>query len=143
MRCVDVNILVYAFRPESPRHEDHRQWLDQARMGREPLGLIDGVAVGFVRVVTNRRVFRQPATLDEALAFVEVLRASPAVVPVSSGDRHWALFVELCRSAGAAGNLVAHAHLAAVSQEQNATWVSADLDFARFPGLRWVQPLDS
>ena len=143
MRCVDLNILVYAFRPESPRHDEYRQWLDQARDGREPLGLIDAVAIGFVRVVTNRRIFRQPATLDQALGFVDALRGSPAVVPVSSGDRHWMLFVDLCRSAQAAGNLVTDAHLAAVSQEQNATWVSADLDFARFAGLRWVHPLDS
>ena len=66
MRCVDLNILVFAFRPESPRHEEYRRWLDQARDGREPLGLIDAVAVGFLRVVTNRRIFRQPATVDQA-----------------------------------------------------------------------------
>ncbi len=41
---------------------------------------------------------------------------------------------------GGAGNLVSDAHLAALAIELGATLYSYDNDFARFPGLRWVDP---
>jgi predicted nucleic acid-binding protein len=42
---------------------------------------------------------------------------------------------------GTAGNLTSDAHLAALAIEHGATLYSADVDFSRFPGLRWVDPL--
>ena len=66
MRCVDVNVLVFAHRPESPNHTDYLRWLDDVRRGSEPLGLIDAVLSGFVRVVTHSRIFREPTTLELA-----------------------------------------------------------------------------
>jgi hypothetical protein len=142
MRCVDVNVLVYAHRPESPSHAGHREWLDQARRGVEPLGLSSVVASGFLRVVTHPRIFKEPTPLDIALDFLEVLHASPAVVPVMPGDRHWQIFTDLCRRLDARGNLVPDAFLAAIAIEQGATWVSTDRGFAGFPGLHWLHPLD-
>jgi predicted nucleic acid-binding protein len=38
--------------------------------------------------------------------------------------------------------LVADAHLAAIAIEHGAELNSCDTDFARFAGLRWVNPLD-
>jgi toxin-antitoxin system PIN domain toxin len=142
MRCVDVNVLVYAHRPESPRHEEHRAWLDHARRGIEPLGVSAIVASGFLRVVTHPRIFREPTPLDGALAFLDVLEASPATTDVAPGARHWEVFTDLCRRVGAIGNLIPDAFLAALAIELGATWISADRGFARFPGLRWQHPLD-
>jgi toxin-antitoxin system PIN domain toxin len=142
MRCVDVNVLVYAHRPESERHEDYRSWLDEARRGPEPLGLWDAVLTGFLRIVTHPRVFREPTPLELGLGFLESLRAGPACLAIGPGDRHWPLFVELCRGAGATGNRVPDASLAALAIEQNATLTTADRGFARYPGLRWEHPLD-
>lgn len=142
MRCVDVNVLVFAHRPESPDHEAHRLWLDAARAAPEPLGLSDFVASGFLRVVTHPRVFREPTPLGVALEFVDALRASPATTAVAPGDRHWGIFTDLCRRVGAKGNVVPDAYLAALAVEQGSVWVSADRGFARFPGLRWAHPLD-
>ena len=68
---------------------------------------------------------------------------SPSVVSISSGDRHWDLFVDTCRAIGARGDTVPDAYLAAVAMEQGATWISADRGFARFAGLRWQHPLDA
>jgi len=42
---------------------------------------------------------------------------------------------------GTAGNLVGDAHLAALAIEHGATLASSDNDFARFRGLRWIDPL--
>lgn len=141
IRCVDVNVLVNAHRPEAPDHLEHLQWLDSARSGPEPLGLADPVASGFLRIVTHPRVFNEPTPLEVALEFVEMLRASPATVRVTPGRRHWGIFTELCRQLGAKGNQVPDAFLAAIAIEQGAGWISSDRVFAGFPGLRWSHPL--
>jgi hypothetical protein len=141
MLCVDVNVLVYAHRPESPRHDGYRSWLEEARRGVEPLGIPEMVQSGFVRVVTHPRVFKEPTPLDTALKFVEAVRGSPATVPIAPGERHWGIFTDLCRQLDARGNRVPDAFLAAMAIEQGATFVSADRGFAGFPGLRWIDPL--
>lgn len=141
MRCVDVNILINAHRPESARHDEFRAWLDEARNGPEPLGLIPLVAGGFLRTVTNHRVYRDPTPLPVALAFVDALREAPATGAVIPGARHWSIFADLCLRVDAKANVVPDAFLAAIALEQGATWVTADRGFSRFPGLRWVHPL--
>jgi len=143
MLCVDVNVLVYAHRPEAPEHAAHRTWLEAARKGPEPLGLPTVVASGFLRVVTHPRIFIEPTPLGVALDFLEILRTSPATVPVDPGERHWQVFTELCTRIDARGNKVPDAFLAALAIEQGATWISADRGFAGFPGLRWMHPLDN
>lgn len=142
MRCVDVNVLVYAHRPEAPAHERHRAWLDAARAAHEPLGLADAVLSGFLRVVTHPRVFREPTPLGIALDFVDGLLQSPAGLRVEPGERHWPIFIDLCRRTEATGNIIPDAFLAALAIEQGATWVTADRSFGRFPGLRWTHPFD-
>ncbi len=142
MRCVDVNVMIYAHRSESPEHERYRTWLDDARRASEPLGLSDLVLSSFLRIVTNPRVFREPTPPETALAFTAALRGSPAALTVAPGERHWEIFTELCRRIGAKGNAVPDAYLAALAIEQAATWITADRGFARFPGLRWSAPLD-
>ncbi len=142
MRCVDVNVLVYAHRRESPDHDAYRAWLEDARRANEPLGLSDAVGSGFLRVVTHPRIFREPTPRNVAIAFIDGLRQSPATTLVHPGERHWHIFLDLCDQVGASGNLIPDAYLAAVAIEQGATWVSADRGFARFSQLRWVHPLD-
>jgi len=142
MRGVDVNVLVYAHRPEAARHAEYLEWLDVARADDEPLGLSDVVLSGFVRIVTHPRVFRDPTPLDVALEFAGAMRAAPAVVRVEPGPRHWPIFEQLCRTTEARGNAVPDAYLAALAIEQGTTWFTCDRAFARFPGLRWEHPLD-
>lgn len=141
MLCVDVNVLVYAHRPESPDHERHRDWLELARAGREPVGLPGVTASGFLRVVTHPKIFREPSPLAVALDFLGALRDSPTIVPVQPSDRHWEIFVDLCRQVGATGNVVPDAYLAAMAIESGATFVTADRGFTRFPGLSVRHPL--
>jgi toxin-antitoxin system PIN domain toxin len=142
MRCVDVNVLVYAHRPEAPDHDRYRAWLDEARSADEPLGVSPLVLSGFLRVVTHPRVFQEPTPLAVALAATEALRAGPNALAVEPGPRHWEIFTDLCRRADARGNLVPDAYLAALAIEHGGVWYSADRGFARFAGLRWRHPLD-
>jgi predicted nucleic acid-binding protein len=55
--------------------------------------------------------------------------------------RHRDLLGQLLALPGVHGNLVPDAHLAALAIEHGLTLCSTDGDFARFPGLRWVNPL--
>lgn len=137
----DVNVLVYAFREDAPRHGEFREWLTRLIGEDAPFGLSDLVLSGFLRVVTHPRVFSPPAPMDEAQKFAHALRSRPNCVLVTPGNRHWDIFLRLCREGAATGNLVPDAYLAALAIEAGAEWVTSDRDFARFPGLRWRHPL--
>lgn len=136
-----MNVLVYAHREELPDHIAYRDWLLGAVNGEAAYGMSELVLAGFVRVVTNPRVFDVPTPLDTALAATEVLRSQPNCVLVGPGTAHWDIFTRLCRAAGAKGNLIADAYLAALAIEAGAEWTTSDRDFSRFPGLRWRHPL--
>jgi hypothetical protein len=136
----DVNILVYAYRDDSPDHDRHRSWLNDLINGNEAYGVSDLVLSGVLRIVTNSRIFAKPTPLSDALAFAERIRSQPHCVVVTPGPRHWELFTSLCQAAGARGNLIPDAYLAALAIESGSEWITTDGDYARFPGLRWRHP---
>jgi uncharacterized protein len=140
MLMPDVNVLVYAHRADTGDHVEHAEWLSRLAAGDEPFALSELVLHGFVRVVTNPKIFIRPSTLDEALAFVDELRRRPTCHLFRPGARHWDIFVNLCRRARASAGLVADAYHAAVAIEHGCEWVTNNTDFARFPGLRWRLP---
>lgn len=142
MLVPDVNLFVYAHRRDSLRHGEHRAWLTEALDGVEPVGISELVLSGFLRIVTNHRVYRQPTPPLEALEYCEVVRRAPASVPLRPEARHWPIFSDLCRRLDARANVVPDAYHAALAIEHGATWVTTDRGFARFPGLRWATPLD-
>ena len=137
MLLADVNVLIYAHRPESLRHAETRDWLIGVLGGDEPVGVSELVLSGFLRVVTNHRVYREPTPPEVALEFCNAVRGAPAALPVRAGPRHWEIFTALCRQVGARANVVPDAFHAALAIEHGATWVTTDRGFGRFPGLRW------
>jgi uncharacterized protein len=141
MILADVNVLVYAFRHDAPNHEGYRRWLEACVASDQAYGLAEPVLAGFLRVVTNSKVFNQPSSLDTALQFTEELRTQPNCVLIAPGRRHWEIFVGLCRAANAKGNLIPDAWFAALAIESGSEWISTDRDYSRFPGLRWRHPL--
>jgi toxin-antitoxin system PIN domain toxin len=141
MILIDVNVLVYAHRPDSVNHVKYRTWLEAAPDSGSVCGLSDVALTGMIRIVTHPRIFPDPTPLDIALGFVNRLREHPGCVLVSPGERHWEIFNRLCKGAGAKGNLISDAYFAALAIETGAEWITADRDYARFPGLRWRNPL--
>ncbi|MBU4459523.1 MAG: type II toxin-antitoxin system VapC family toxin [Verrucomicrobia bacterium] len=136
----DVNVLVYAHRADTEGHARYRRWLEEALDGPSPVGMSDLVLAGVLRIVSHPKVFATPSPLAEGIAYVDQLRTHPNVRIVSPGERHWALFLDLCRRSGAKGNLVSDAYHAALAIESGCEWITTDRDFARFPGLRWRTP---
>ena len=136
----DVNVLVYAHREDSAHHAACRPWLEAVINGNESYALSELVLSGFVRVATHPKVFTKPSSLADALEFTEQLLGRPNCVPVAPGHRHWEIFRSLCVEAGAKGNLVPDAYLAAMAIEAGCEWITTDRDFARFKGLRWRHP---
>ena len=141
MKVVDLNLLLYAVNRDSPRHEDAKAWLDTTLSGDETVALPWVVLLGFLRIATNRHVLPRAITIDQAVSVVDSWLAQPAVVALSPGDEHWSILNALLTEAGSAGNLTTDAHLAALAIEHGAELCSTDADFARFPRLRWVNPL--
>ncbi len=141
MNCPDVNVLVYAHREDFPDQAVYAAWLTRLADGPSPFAVSELVLSGFLRIVTNRRVFRDPTPLAAAVEFVQALCAHPGCRPIRPGPRHFDIFLRLCRESEASGKLVADAYHAAVAIEHGATWVTADSDFARFPDLAWRHPL--
>jgi len=136
----DVNVLVGALHEESPDHERLAEWMEDTINGDFPLSLSSLVVGGLVRVVTNPRIFAHPMTTDMILTTCEMMLGSGGAVIAYPGQRHFSIFSSLCRAVSARGNLVSDAQYAALAIETNATWVSFDEDFARFPGLKWEKP---
>ena len=141
MLAPDVNVLVYAHRVESPDHGRYADWLSSMAVGREPFALSDLVSAGFVRVVTNQRLWRQPTEPAVALDFIDRLRRRRACRLLAPGSGTWTVFARLVGATGARGKLVPDAYLAALAIENGCTLATCDADFARFAGLRWTHPL--
>lgn len=140
MIICDVNLLVQASMQRMPEHERARAWLEERLVDRGTLGLSHVAMFGYVRIVTNRRIFDPARPVDEALKDVESWLEAGAVI-VTPGPRHLDLAFKLLRALGTAGNLTTDVQLAALAIEHQAELHSADTDFGRFKGLRWVNPL--
>lgn len=139
----DVNVLIYAHRGEVRDHARYRAWLEETVSSDSAFGLSDLVLSWFVRIVTHPRIFNPPSPLSDALDFVDALTEQPNRVPVAPGPNHWAIFRRLVAETGAQGNRIPDAWLAALAIEYGCEWITADRDFARFPGLRWRHPLET
>lgn len=134
----DVNILVYAHREETAPHSRYAAWLTQVAAGDEPFGISELVLHGFLRVVTNARLFEPPSTMAQGLEFIDALLARDHCVLIRPGAKHWEIFRRLCAGTTVTGKRVADAVHAALAIESGCEWVSADSDFARFgASLRW------
>ncbi len=137
----DVNTLVYAFHRDAVGHDRYADWLSAVLAGSEPLMLADVVLTGFLRVVTNRRIFTDPAPMQAALSFVEVLRAAPVSSALSPSDATWRQFARFVNEDSyLIGNLVPDAWIAALAVTSGARVATADAGYARFSGLRWFDP---
>ncbi len=137
----DVNVLVGAHRQDQAEFAPMREWLEGEISSSRPFVLADVAVAGYLRIVTNPRIYAQPASLEIAIGSVNAMIEQPTCLNVGAGARHWPILRELLEGADARGNLVPDAHLAAIAVEHGATVATRDRGFARFPGVPWFDPL--
>jgi len=138
---IDVNLLIYATYRRFEQHAVAMTWLDQQMDGTQRVGFPWATLLGFMRLATNPRLVPRPMTTPEAWSRVkDWLSASNAWIP-SPGERHPDILEEMLKAPGVQGKLVPDAHLAALALEHGLTLCSTDGDFARFPKLRWLNPI--
>ena len=140
MISLDVNVLVYAFRQDSVKHEECRDWLTKQIRNRNGLVLIDIVLVGFLRICTHSKIFREPSSISEATNFLTVMISNPNVTLTSSTPETWHTFSRILEKTNVQGNKISDAWLAAIAMERNVTWISTDSDFNLFPNLKLLNP---
>jgi toxin-antitoxin system PIN domain toxin len=136
----DVNVLVHAHNADSVLHERARLWWDACLSGTEGIGLAWAAMLGFVRITTNRKEVARPLSVSVVMDQLQTWLELPHLHIPQPSNRHFArLWAELERL-GTAGNLTTDAHLAVLTVERGYVLYSTDTDFARFSGLRWVNP---
>lgn len=141
MILVDANLLIYAAVESMPQHQAAHRWLDEKLTGNHPVGLPWPSLLAFLRLVTNPRIFEHYASIQEAWAGVSAwLENDNAWIPMP-GERHRAILGDLLEKGQGTANLVPDAHIAALAIEHGLELCSTDHHFARFPGLRWRDPL--
>lgn len=141
MILVDVNLLVYATVEEFTQHRSARAWLEERLNGPYGVALPWATLMGYARVVSNPRVLERPMPLRSAWEQVEEWLGLDITFTPEPTARHQEILAGLLPSVGNRANLVPDAHLAALAMEYGLTLCSTDADFARFPGLRWENPL--
>jgi toxin-antitoxin system PIN domain toxin len=138
---VDANLLLYAYDSSSSQHKRARPWLENAFGGSENVRLALASILAFLRISTNRAVFRRPFRPEEAMRIAAGWLELPAVGIAEPMPGHWSLLETLARGGQARGPLLMDAHLAALAIEYGATLCTTDRDFARFAKLRIRNPL--
>ncbi|MCZ9293797.1 TA system VapC family ribonuclease toxin [Corynebacterium meitnerae] len=138
---VDANVLIYALGAPGAKQEPARAWLGDALNGDERVGLPWVSLLAFQRVTTNARIMKRPLSVDQAWGAIQTLISSDQVWIPEPGPRHAEILGRILRTSGATGNLVTDAHLAALAIEHGTEICSFDADFARFPDVRWFNPL--
>jgi hypothetical protein len=141
MIVIDVNLLLYAHRKSSPFYSKARTWFEKTLSSSEDVGIPLQSAMAFLRITTNKAVPLGRLDIADALRIVERWLAQEYVSLLYAGEAHWPVFRRMLLEGHAVGPLGTDAHLAALTMECGGILYTTDADFARFPGLRWKNPL--
>ena len=141
MIVIDANLLIYSYNSGSLRHTKAREWLERVLSGTEAVGLPWQSIAAFVRIMTDPRLPGERFTVHEAAEVVNRWLDQPIVRVLTPGDDHWTLFRRMVVEGEAFGPLITDAQIAALTVEYGGVLYTTDRDFARFPRLRWENPL--
>ena len=141
MIVLDANILLYAYSSTSLHHKTAREWLENIFSSETPVGIPWQSVAAFLRVITNARLPGERLTGERAIQVVQQWFSQPNIYPLVPGEEHWSLFQQMILEGQAQGPLISDAQLAALTIEVGGVLHTTDRDFARFPKLRWINPL--
>ncbi len=142
MIVLDANLLIYAYDTTDVQHKSARRWLQKVFSESELIGLPWQTISAFLRVSTNHRLPGNRITMELAISFIQQWMELKQVRLLSPTERHWPILKRVLLDGQVRGPLATDAQLAAITIENGGVLYTADRDFARFPGLRWINPLD-
>lgn len=142
MIAPDANLLIYAHQTTSPFHRKARAWLEDILSSTVPVGLPSLSVYAFLRFMTNPKLQKSPLNFAQASALVDSWLAVPQCHILYPGERHWQILRDLSGQVRLYGSHITDAAIAATAIEYGAVVHTNDRDFARFPGLRWQNPLE-
>ncbi len=137
----DANLLIYANSPTSAFHAASKAWLEKILSSAEPVGIPILSVYAFLRFFTNATIHPKPATFQQVAAIIDTWLALPHARMLYPGDRHWELLQQLAAQVRLQGAQTTDAAIAAIALEYGGVIHTNDRDFARFPGIRWINPL--
>jgi toxin-antitoxin system PIN domain toxin len=129
----DINVLVAASRTDHPHHVVARVWLEEAvsaSASGAAFTLMPMVLASFLRLVTSPKIFKLATPIEDAVAFVDALLASPGVQLAPLGPE-WSKLRQLCLDKQLSGNDVPDAWLSAAVAHLGEHLVSFDRDFRK------------
>lgn len=138
---VDANLLLFAVDERSDHNAAAASWLEEVLAGDSRVGLPWQTIGAFLRIVTHPRVAENPLSGADAWRYIAEWLSVPVVWIPPATETTARVYAGLCEQVEVTGNLVPDAQLAALAVEHGVELVSADTNFMRFPGLRWVNPL--
>jgi uncharacterized protein len=138
---LDANVLLYAYNRNAPQYAAASAWLTRQFRGMESVGIPWTTLWAFLRVSTNKKMWPNPKSTEEAFDAVRDWLEQPVVILLNPGPRHAELLQDMVSSQRAIGPMVSDAALAALTIENGAVLASTDRDFSRFPNLRCIDPL--
>jgi hypothetical protein len=141
MIVVDVNLLIFAYDTTCNEHRKARAWVEEVFTSDEPVGLPWQNISAFLRILTYPGLMGERFTMGQVLTIVDQWVEMPQVRLLAPGEYHWTLFRDMLVNGDVRGKLTTDAALAALAIEYGGVLHTNDRDFARFPGLRWVNPL--
>lgn len=143
MIVLDVSLLLYAYDTMSPEHRRARAWIEEVFSGDEIIGLPWQTITAFIRIMTYPGLAGERFTTKNVLAIVDQWIEMPHVRILGEGEDHWHYLRSLVVKGDVRGKLTTDASLAALTIAYGGVLCSNDRDFARFPGLRWANPLSA
>jgi toxin-antitoxin system PIN domain toxin len=115
--------------------------MDTVFSGNELVGMPWQTISAFLRISTNPRLSGDRFPMEKAMGIVHQWMDLKQVRLLVPTERYWDLFQQMLIEGNVRGPLTTDAELAALTIEYGGVLYTADRDFARFQGLRWVNPL--
>ncbi|MBS0619479.1 MAG: PIN domain-containing protein [Spirochaetes bacterium] len=142
MEAIDTNILVYYFRTDQEFHARADAFVTNLLESGRPVGIPYHCMIEFLAIVTNHRIFKNPATLDAALDELDALAECPTLLVLGHSAGFLTNLRKLCKGAHISGGRVYDAQIASICLQNHVqVFYSADRDFNRFPRLKVKNPL--
>jgi uncharacterized protein len=140
--AVDTNLLLYAHKRRNDFHTPARKALEHLAEAQATWSIPWPCLHEFYAVASNPRIFAETDAARAAITQIEIWLEAPNLQLIGESDEHWQTLSRLLGESKVLGGAVHDARIAAICIENGVSelW-TADRDFAKFKGLKSVNPL--